>query len=319
VARRNLAGLLALVLAASLLTACRDENGKLTVRVPGTKTTPTGAPSPVRGEVVVVAGDLVCSAEQETAAAGSRAQCQSEATAALAKSVSPDAVLFPGDIQYDRGTKAEYAQVWAKSSWARFKSITYAAVGNHEYSTTDAAPYFATFGARAGPRDRGYYSADIGTWHVIALNSNCQPAGGCVPGSPQERWLRADLAAAAAAGRECTLAFWHHPRWSSGYHGSDESMEPLWAALADRDAELVVAGHDHHYERFAPKRGVRQFIAGTGGRSLYPTLGVERGSEIRESSTFGVLELRLGDGEYGWKFHGIGDATFTDSGREACH
>ena len=301
-----------------LLVACRDDDGKLSVRLPG-RGPATTAFTPVDGTVVVVTADMVCSAEQRAAAAGSEAECKSEETAAVAAALSPEAVLVAGDIQYERGSRAQFAEGYSVGAWAPLKPITYPSPGNHEYSTQDAAPYFATFGAAAGPGRRGWYSVEIGKWHVVSLNSNCRPAGGCGPGSPQEQWLRADLAAARAGGRECALAFFHHPRWTSGAHGSDASIEGLWAALAEHDVELTLAGHDHHYERFAPERGVRQFVVGTGGRSLYPTFGTEAGSEIRNSNTFGVLELRLGADEYSWEFHGIPGTTFTDSGREKCH
>lgn len=318
--RRRARGVIAALIASvALAGACRDDNGSPTARQPqaSSSTTRSVAADPVKGKVVVAVADLVCSDAQAEATRGSAARCRSEETAAVAKSLSPDAVLFAGDIQYDRGSKSEFA-TFERSGWASFKDITFPAPGNHEYATPNAAPYFDSFGARAGPRGRGYYSAEVGTWHVVSLNSNCKPAGGCTPGSPQEQWLRRDLAAAAEADRKCTVAFWHHARLSSGYHGPDESMEAIWAALADANADVVVVGHDHHYERFAPERGVRQFVAGTGGRSLYPTLGAARGSEVRNSATFGVLELRLGDGEYAWKFHGIPGTTFTDSGRDRC-
>ena len=284
---------------------------------PGTSASTAAAPSeaPVDGNVVVVVGDLICNAAQEARAAGSEAQCKSEETAALAKSLSPDAVLLVGDIQYERGTRDEYAEGYERSSWASLESITHAAVGNHEYSSPGAAPYFAALGDAAGPDRRGYYRVRVGDWDVFALNSNCRPAGGCDPGSAQERWLRAELEASDAA---CSLAFFHHPRWTSGLHGSDASIEPLWAALADHDVEVALAGHDHHYERFAPERGVRQFVVGTGGRSLYPAFGAEKGTEVRNSQTFGVLELRLAAAAYSWKFHGIPGTTFTDTGRATC-
>ncbi|MEY2468667.1 MAG: hypothetical protein QOF21_1365 [Actinomycetota bacterium] len=268
----------------------------------------------VNGSVVVAVGDVICSAEQQAIADGSSSECQSEATAAVAKSLSPNAVLLAGDIQYERGRSAEFADGYDTSAWASLKDVTHASPGNHEYSTPNAAPYFAEFGRP--PSGRSWYSFDVGGWHVISLNSNCTPAGGCGAGSPQETWLRADLAASSA---KCTLAFWHHPRWSSGLHGSDESMETLWADLADADAEVVIGGHDHHYERFAAERGVRQFVVGTGGRSLYPTFNSEQASEVQNSTTFGVLELKLGEDAYSWRFVPIQGRSFTDSGTTACH
>jgi alkaline phosphatase len=172
------------------------------------------------------------------------------------------------------------------------------APGNHEWERPPALGYFDYFGARAGPRGRGWYSYDAGGWHFVALNGNCE-AVGCAPGSAQERWLRADL---ARHRRPCTLAYWHQPRFSSGLHGNAPNTAPLWADLQAAGAELVLSGHDHSYERFAPQnasggfapaRGIIQFVAGTGGVNHYPIVHVKRNSRAHNSTTFGVLELRL--------------------------
>jgi hypothetical protein len=229
-------------------------------------------------------------------------------TSSLVDALKPAAVLALGDLQYERGELADFQDVYEKT-WGHFKSITHPSPGNHEYATPNAAGYFAYW------RVEPWYSFDVGGWHVVSLNSNCKPAGGCERGSPQERWLRADLSAHSA---KCILAFWHHPRYSSGYHGDDPSMEGLWQALAEGGADLVLGGHDHDYERFAPNRGIRQFVVGTGGRSLYPVLGREQGSEAENHDTYGVLKLTLRPSNYDWEFVPASESKFSDSGHTEC-
>jgi alkaline phosphatase len=195
------------------------------------------------------------------------------------------------------------------------------AAGNHEYATGGAQGYFDYFGAAAGPRGRGYYSYELGAWHVVVLNANCKFVS-CAAGSRQERWLRRDL---AAHRRRCVLAYWHQPRFSSGPHGNTESVAPFWRALYAARAELVLNGHDHHYERFAPqtpaangdaRRGIREFVVGSGGRSVYPTLLPRANSRVR-LLRFGVLELILRPGGYLWRFHAEGGAVL-DRGTATC-
>ena len=197
--------------------------------------------------------------------------------------------------------------------------------GNHDYTTSTAAAYYSYFGAAAGSSGKGYYSYDVGQWHVVALNSNCSAVGGCNAGSAQETWLRADL---AAHPNKCTLAYWHHPRFSSGYHGASTSVQPLWQALYDAGAELVLNGHDHDYERFAPQtptgqadpaRGIREFVVGTGGASERAFSATANNSEARNSSTFGVLQLTLHPSSYEWRFVPVAGQSFTDSGSAPCH
>ena len=186
---------------------------------------------------------------------------------------------------------------------------------NHEWSTPNLAGYRAYWPEYVDAAKRqSWYSFDVGSWHLISLDSNCRSVGGCQPGSPQEQWLRADLAANPG---KCTLAFMHHPRWSSGYHGSDDGYDALWQALADAGADLMLAGHDHHYERFGLDRGIRKFVVGTGGRNLYPVITTEQRSEVRNTTTFGVLALRLGTKGYSWRFvPSLGG--FTDEGSAPC-
>jgi hypothetical protein len=251
-------------------------------------------------------------------AAGDIASCSSdgdEATAALLDGLvadHPDAVVAAlGDNAYESGSAAEYARCYGPT-WGRFKDRTRPAVGNHEEATPGAAGYRGYFGV--GPES--WYSYELGTWHVVVLDSNCGVVG-CAAGGEQERWLRADLAAHPA---RCTLAYWHHPRFSSGsVHGSDGSVDPLFKALADGGAEVVLSGHEHNYERFAPAGGVREFVVGTGGRSHYPFASPVAGSEVRNADTFGVLALTLrGDG-YDWQFVPVAGGSFSDRGSEGCH
>jgi len=204
------------------------------------------------------------------------------------------------------------------------KSLTRPAPGNHEYGTPRAAAYFRYFGAAAGDPARGYYGFDVGAWHVVVLNSNCGAVGGCGAGSPQERWLRADLAATRAT---CTLAFWHHPRFSSGAHGSDPTYTAFWQALYEASADVVLVGHDHDYERFAPQtargglalvRGIREFVVGTGGKGVRPFSTSRPNSEARNATTLGVLELTLGRDAYAWRFRAA-VGSFRDRGSTACH
>src|SRR6185369_17671028 len=188
--------------------------------------------------------------------------------------------------------------------------------------------YFNGAGSLTGPAGepgKGYYTFHNGAWRLFALNSNCSAAGGCGVGSPQEVWLKAQLAAHPAP---CTLAFWHHPRFSSGEHGNSTATQALWQDLYDANADVVLVGHDHDYERFAPQdptgvsdpaRGIREFVVGTGGRSHYAIGTPAPNSEVRNSDTFGVLRLTLHPSSYDWKFVPEAGGTFTDSGTGYCH
>jgi hypothetical protein len=261
---------------------------------------------------------------------GTAASCRQKYTSDLVMSTPPAGVLALGDNQYEDGTLSKYQGSY-NLSWGRFKNITYPAVGNHEYGTAGALGYFDYFNGTgnvngpAGPRGKGYYSFDIGTWHLISLNSNCTPAGGCSATSPQGQWLRADLAAHPTT---CTLAFWHHPRFSSGQHGDTGVLAPLWQALYDANADVVLSGHDHLYERFGPQtaagaadppRGIREFVVGTGGRSHYAFGTPQPNSEVRNSDAYGVLKLTLHPDSYDWVFTPESGKTFTDFGSTKCH
>jgi calcineurin-like phosphoesterase family protein len=275
-----------------LFSACSLDKAR--TATPATTTTTALVP----GITVVAAGDIACPRSLT---------CTDTST--LIDALHPAAVLALGDLQYESGGLDDFRAVY-DTTWGRFKSITHPAPGNHEYSTPRAAGYFAYFGGVPS-----WYSFDLGGWHLISLNSNCRSVGGCQPGSAEERWLKADLAAHPA---KCTLAFWHHPRWSSGLHGTDPGYDAFWDDLANAGAELVLSGHDHDYERFAPDRGVRQIVAGTGGRSLYPVLHKEVGSEVVNDDTYGVLALTLHPSSYQWRFVPARAGGFTDSGQTDC-
>jgi hypothetical protein len=262
--------------------------------------------------------------------AGDIAHCRStgdEATAALLDSIS-GTVFTTGDNAYPSGTARQFARCYGPS-WGRHKARTRPSPGNHEYRTAAAAAYFAYFGAQAGPVGRGYYSYDLGHWHVISLNSNISMSAG----SPQEQWLRADL---AATSMRCVLAYWHHARFSSSIvHGSQKQTQPLWEALYDHGAEIVISGHDHVYERFAPQtpdgrmdadHGIREFVVGTGGRGRFYDFATPlQNSEVRDNTSHGVLKLTLDRGSYTWTFVPAvppvspPGGSFTDSGSGTCH
>jgi hypothetical protein len=242
-----------------------------------------------------------------------------EQTARLLDNI-PGTVFTAGDNAYPDGTASDFATNY-EPTWGRHKARTRPSPGNHDYHTSGAAGYFAYFGANAGPSGRGYYSYDLGEWHVISLNSNVSMSAG----SAQEQWLRADLAANT---KDCILAYWHHPRFSSGTHGSSTSSQPLWQALYEAGAEIVVVGHDHNYQRFAPQtpsgqadpsRGIRQFVAGMGGAGLYQFSTPIANTEAYNTNTYGVLKLTLGPGTYAWEFVPVAGGTYRDSGTGTCH
>ncbi|HET6781748.1 MAG TPA: metallophosphoesterase [bacterium] len=258
--------------------------------------------------------------------AGDIASCESagdEMTAKLLDSIA-GTVFTAGDNVYERGRLQEFTRCFAPS-WGRHKARMRPSPGNHDYLTKDGQGYFKYFGAAAGPPSKGYYAYNLGVWRVIVLNSNCAHVGGCHNGSPQERWLRAELNAHSAL---CTLAYWHHPRFSSGPHGDALSVGSFWDALYEAGAELIVNGHDHLYERFAPQapdgslnsdRGIRQFTVGTGGRSLYSVKRLTRNSVFRSATTFGVLKLTLRASGYIWQFVAAPSGKVLDKGESLCY
>lgn len=299
-----------------------------------------GPPAAVLGLVLLTGcgndGTAPMAADPILAAAGDIAICPADAAEATARLLDG---LFPpgaplesgfvaalGDNAYERGTPGEYAACY-EPTWGRHRARTRPAVGNHEYMTPGAQGYYAYFGAAAGDPARGYYSYDLGSWHVVVLNSNCLEVGGCQAGSPQEAWLRADLAAHPTT---CTLAYWHHPLFSSGsVHGNNAFMHDVWRTLEDLGADLVLTGHEHNYERFAPQdaegrpdpaRGIREFVVGTGGHDRLYEFGVPRpNSEVRATGTYGVLKLTLHTRGYEWQFLPTAGSSFADTGSGACH
>jgi hypothetical protein len=288
---------------------------------------PTPPPAPAGPTAVIAAaGDIACSPADLNfnGGRGVAGFCQQRATGSLMNALGPAAVLGLGDMQYESGSAADFRAVY-RPTWGALDPKMFPVPGNHDYLTAGAAGFFSYFGARAGPRGRGYYSFDVGTWHIVALNSNCQFVP-CATGSAQDSWLRADLAAHANA---CTLAFFHHPLFSSGHGVGEEPVTPLWDALYAAGADLVVVGHSHNYERFAPQtpagavdaaRGIREFVVGTGGQDLQPfQLGVAPNSEARSQSAFGVLQLTLRPTGYDWRFVPIAGAGFSDAGTAGCH
>jgi Ca2+-binding RTX toxin-like protein len=246
------------------------------------------------------------------------------------------AVLTVGDNQYHVGSLADFNASF-DPSWGRVKPIIHPAVGDHEYSTSGARGYFDYFNGPgrltgpAGDRDKGYYSFDIGSWHLIALNSTCEKldgggaADGCASGSPQERWLRSDLASHRSS---CTLAYWHRPRFNSGFRGNSPLPGSFWQALYEAGADVVLNGDAHDYERFALQDpngaldnvgGAREFVVGTGGSFFTGWSSLKPNSEVRQNEVFGVLALTLNPASYEWRFLAEQGQTFADAGAEACH
>ena len=251
--------------------------------------------------------------------AGDIAQCGSsglQATAALLDTIG-GGVFTAGDNAYPHGTSQEFQNCY-EPTWGRHKSRTRPSPGNHDYDVANAAAYFEYFGAAAGPAGLGYYTFTVGEWLAVSLNSNI-PAG---PGSTQAQWLRQMLEASSA---RCTVAYFHHPRFGSGAHGSNGDVLELWRILYDAGADVVISGHEHFYERSAPQnqhgtadsaRGLRQFIVGTGGADLSSFVGAISNSEVRISQ-HGVLKLTLGPDSYAWEFIGVAGAS--DTGVGICH
>lgn len=278
---------------------------------------------------VMAAGDIACDPAYShfNGGKGDDQRCQEMATSNLLLAAHPDAVLALGDNQYEASGLDQYLKSY-DPTWGRLKSITYPVAGNHEYQTPGAAGYFAYFGDVAAPQHGGYYSFDVGDWHFIALNSMCDQVGGCGPGSPQETWLLGDL---AQHRNVCTVAFWHYPRFSSGTNRNHPEMGTFWDDLYAEGADIVLNGHDHGYERFAPQtpsqqpdplRGIREWVVGTGGRSHTNWLDIQPNSQVHEGNTFGILSLTLHHDSYDWRFipdTQPGNGNFTETGSGTCH
>ncbi|HYO50386.1 MAG TPA: metallophosphoesterase [Chloroflexia bacterium] len=273
---------------------------------------PTPAPANGESAVLVGAGDIAsCDSDQD------------EKTAKLLDGIA-GTVFTLGDNVYDDGSSSEYKECY-DPTWGRHKARTRPAPGNHDYRTSDAKAYFGYFGEVVGKQGEGYYSYDLGAWHIVVLNSNCKAIGGCDADSRQVRWLEEDLAENPA---HCTLAYWHHPRFSSGKYENNQEIRPLWQTLYDAGAEIIMSGHDHNYQRYAPQdpagkadpaRGIRQFVVGTGGKSLYDIEKPNANREAASDKAYGVLKLTLNATSYEWEFIATERGRFTDSGSGTCH
>jgi hypothetical protein len=273
---------------------------------------------------VAVAGDIACDPADPdfNNGEGTATACRQADTAGLVTAGDYEAVFALGDMQYSDGALSKFLAVYDRT-WGAFKNITYPIPGNHEYGVPGASGYFDYFGERAGEPAKGYYSFDLGNWHVVALNSNCTFVA-CFAGSVQEQWLRQDLAASDA---DCTVALWHDPHFSSGAHADPARTAPFWNALYEHGAELVLVGHEHFYERFAPLdanglpalNGLVQITVGTSGKSLHNITQVAQHSLVRNNQTFGIIDLSLKEDGYDFTFVGVPGSSFVDSGSGTCH
>jgi hypothetical protein len=287
---------------------------------------PPSAPAPAADPVLAAAGDIACPTTTPgfNGSYGSGDVCRMRATSDLLLDIHPDVVATLGDNQYDDASLAQFDASF-DPTWGRLKPEIHPAIGNHEIEVDPgAAGYYQYFGAAAGEPTKGWYSYDVGGWHVVVLNGNCLAVGGCDAASPEMQWLAADLAAHPTL---CTLAYWHQPRWSSGEHGNEPLYDTFWQELYDAGVDVVLNGHDHDYERFAPQdpagrldtaRGIREFVSGTGG-ARFEALGVRQPNSEVLSQTFGVLALTLHPGGYDWNFVPELGKTFADSGSASCH
>jgi acid phosphatase type 7 len=262
--------------------------------------------------------------------AGDIAGCNSSGDEATAKLVAgmltqnPGASVFTlGDNVYPNGTSGEFTDCY-NPSWGSFKARTRPVPGNHDYNTANATGYYGYFGAKAGDSSKGYYSYNLGAWHIVVINSNCAAIGGCETGSSQEKWLRSDL---KASSNTCQIVMWHHPRFSSGAeHGNADFMQDIWKAVAENHVELVLNGHEHTYERFAPmnaageldSNGTTEFVVGTGGISHYHKGFLKSNSQIINTETYGVLKLELAASGYKFDFLPEPGKSFTDAGSGSC-
>ena len=311
------------VLVVLCLTMCAQ------VEDPGSRpTSPVRSPRLPDGSITVAAaGDISCPSDDSDFEGEDPSECQQHATAALL--VDADAVLVLGDLQYPDGTLGTF-EAGYDVSWGRYADKTYPAVGNHEYHVDDAAGYFdywAAKGRPTGEEGSGYYSFDLGSWHLVALNSECDPVL-CEEGSPQDSFLEGDL---MGTSQPCILAFWHHPLFNSGATHGDSApsgARAFWDDLTVAGADIVLNGHEHNYQRYgkqtgagrAASEGIRQFVVGTGGKALYPML-VEKDPnfEAGQASEFGVLKLHLGEGAYSWEFVAIGGTSLDSGGPVPCN
>jgi hypothetical protein len=305
-----------------LLTACCVPTGCSRQEHPSVvehRVDPSPSQAPPDGQTFTLVG------------AGDIASCENiegaRATAKLLEHI-PGTIFAAGDLAYEKGTAAEFQNCY-NTTWGEFKARTRPVPGNHEYGEPTASAYFKYWGKQAGPEGKGYYSYDLGSWHIVALNTNCtvQGLGGCAKGSPEEEWLRQDLAGHPDV---CILAYSHQALFSSGLlktHAIHPELKEFWQDLYAAHAALFLVGHEHSYERFAPQdpeghsepeRGIREIVVGTGGRSHDPLGFAIPNSEVRNASTYGILKLTLTPGHYVWQFIPVEGESFTDSGSGEC-
>lgn len=274
---------------------------------------------------IVAVGDIVCDPQDSHIASHDQNYCQDYETAQQVKQMSPDAFLVLGDLQYDDGSSEKFQNTFSKN-WGSLKDIMYPAPGNHEYATPQANGYYTYFKGSPQDASKGYYGFMLGDWHIISLDSNCDKIGGCGQDTQQLKWLEEELSNNQA---KCTLAFWHHPRFTSGKYMDDPTTknrsENMWVKLVAHKADVVLNGHDHLYERFAPQtaageaaeEGVRQFTVGTGGKSHYDQEGTASNSEKVVDNQYGVLAMDIHPNAYNWKFRTTG-GQIIDSGYQQC-
>jgi len=302
------------LLCSAVITACGGNSSPVSPASP----TPIESKAGAGGSSAAAVAEVI--PDEVLVGAGDIARCgigNPEATARLLDGI-PGTVFTLGDNVQDLGTAEEYSRCF-EPTWGRHRARMLPTVGNHDWSGGTGRPYFAYFGSSAGPAGLGYYGTTLGAWHIISLNSEI-PAR---QGSPQYEWLKAELAASPAA---CTLAMWHRPLFTSGPSEAAGDMRDAWRLLSQYGAELVLSGHNHMYERFAPQtaegradpRGPRQFVVGTGGYSLYGRARAATNSEVLDSDTWGVLKLTLKSVSYTWEFVPVAGKSFRDSGSAAC-
>ncbi len=302
------------------LSACTSAPvGEGTLSTPAARTSAAALSSTEKPlHTLLIAGDI---ADCRNAAAPQSAAAKTAALVEAALHADPNSTAITlGDNTYPNGTQAEFTDCY-EPTWGRFKQRTRPSPGNHDYLTENASGYYDYFGAIAGPDRRGYYSYDIAGWHIVSLNSNIDAE----ESSAQIKWLREDLLSHPA---RCTIAYWHHPLFTSGRRGNNLKMKAAWQMLQKSGAEIILSGHDHHYERFAPqdaegvhneKQGLRELLVGTGGVGLTPPDVARTNSEVRDSSTHGVIKLALYDNAYRWEFVPVAGGSYSDSGTGVCH
>ncbi len=298
-----------LLLLAATLNGCSTHSASLAQ---------AGNELPGAGLAIYAAGDIA-DCRKESAAATMAARTAALIADALDADPAATALTL-GDNVYQNGTAAEHANCYTPT-WGRFKARTLPSPGNHEYYTAGGNGYYDYFGALAGPDRRGYYSVELGNWHIISLNSNLKDAAQ----QAQLDWLKTDLAARHGS---CALAYWHHPVFSSGGHGNNRQMRAAWQLLQDAGTDVILSAHDHDYERFELQNldaradaahGMRQFVVGTGGAELSPFVIVRDNSLVRDNGTYGVLKLTLKATGYAWQYLPVGGGTLQDTGSTLCH